>query len=191
MTAPVIVPGMPTFTDGAIVHQASLNLLSTGINNLSLLLSGVVAPRSYVPAATASLNTTQSIANATDQTVSWNTAAVNNDTMWASGSPDHLTIVTAGVYVVAARAHFLANATGTRACHIMTNGTNIIANSVAVTAVNAVGVSADSIFTAVTPPMRLTVGTTLYFSVFQNSGGSLSLTNTLGGTMLSAIRIGA
>jgi hypothetical protein len=188
MTVPIT--GMPTFTTGAIVHQADLNLLSTGINNLSMIWAGVVATRTYVPACTASLTGTQSIANATDQTVSWNTASPNNDTMWSSGSPTKLTVVTAGVYVLAARAHFVSNGTGTRAGHIMTNGTSIIANSVAVTAVNAVGVSADTIFTLVSPPLRLPVGTTIYFSVFQNSGGALSLSNTLGGTMLSAIRIG-
>ena len=40
---------MPTFTDGVVVHQAPLNALSTGINNLSTSSLGAPPPRSYVP----------------------------------------------------------------------------------------------------------------------------------------------
>lgn len=181
---------MPTFTDSAIVHQGQLNLLSAGINNLSLLAAGVVAPRAYIPAAAANINATQSIANATDQTVVWNAASPNNDGMWASGAADHLIVQSAGVFVGFARVHFASNGTGSRACHVMLNGTSIIANSVGVISVNAVGVSADTIFTCITPPMRLAAGAQLYLSVYQNSGGALNLLTTLSGTMLSAIRIG-
>ena len=187
---PVTTP-MPTFATGAIVHQAQLNLLSAGVNNLSLILAGVPATRTYVPAAAANINASQSIPNAADTTVTWNTTSINNDSMWSSGAADHLLIQTAGVYVALARTHFTSNATGTRAAHILLNGTNIIANSVAVTAVNAVGVSADTIFTAMTPPMRLSVGAALYLSVYQNSGAGLNLLTSLSGTMLAAIRIGA
>jgi hypothetical protein len=188
MTVPIA--GLPTFVTGAIVHQADLNLLSTAINNLSLLASGVVAPRSYIPAVAANINASQSIANNTDQTVTWNTSSVNNDTMWAAGAADHLTINSAGVFVLWARIHFAANATGHRAAHIMLNGTSIIANSVAVTALAATGTSADSIFTCISAPVRLPLGATVYLSVYQNSGGALNLLTALSGTMLSAIRIG-
>lgn len=181
---------MPTFTTGAIVHQYQLNLLAAGITNLSLLLNGVPPTRSYIPAVAVNLTGSQSIPNNTDTTVTWAAAGVNNDTMWASGAADHLLIQTGGVYVAVARPHFASNPTGTRACHIMLNGTSIIANSVAVAASNAVGVSADTIFTAMTPPMRLAPGATLYLSVFQNSGGALNLLTSLSGTMLSAIRMG-
>ena len=71
------------------------------------------------------------------------------------------------------------------------DGTNIIANSVAVTAVNTVGVSANTLFTVMTPPIRMGPGATIYLSVFQNSGGPLNLVTALSGTRLSAIRLGA
>jgi hypothetical protein len=181
---------MPTFVDATIVHQWQLNRLASGISNLSLLLNGVAPPRTYIPAVSANINASQSIPNAADTTVVWNTTGINNDAMWASALGSQLTLQTGGVYIARAQTHFAINATGTRACHIMLNGTNIIANSVAVTAVNAVGVSADTLFTAMTPPMRLAPGATLYLSVFQNSGGALNLITTLSGTSLSLIRIG-
>jgi len=182
--------GLPTFTAGQFVRQGPLNQLSTGINNLSYLLTGVAATRAYIPAGTVSINASQSIANNTDQTVTWATAGVNNDVMWSAGSPDHLTVVTAGVYICWARTHFASNATGHRAAHLMINGTSIIANSLAVRAVPAVGTSADTIFTCITAPTRLPVGATIYLSVYQNSGGALNLLTALSGTMLAALRVG-
>lgn len=190
MTSPIVVPGMPTFVTASMVHQAQLNLLSTGINNLSLLLTGAVAPRSYIPAATASINTTQSIANNADQTVTWNVAGVNNDVGWASSAPDHLTVKSPGVYIAWAQAHFTSNGTGHRALHVMQNGTSIIANSIAVNAVPAVGASADTIFMAISPPLRMAVGAQIYLSVYQNSGGALNLLNTLSGSFLALVRWG-
>jgi hypothetical protein len=181
---------MPTFADGAFVHQASLNLLSAGVTNLSTLLNGVVPTRSYIPAVGAKLTSSQSVANATDQTVSWSSTSLSNDGMWVNTLPQQLTLQTGGVFIAWAQVHFTSNSTGTRACHIMLNGTSIIANSVAVTAVNAVGAAADNLFTCMSPPMRLAPGATLYLSVFQNSGVSLNLLTTLSGTTLSAIRIG-
>lgn len=188
MTVPIT--GMPTFVTSTFVHQAQLNLLSTGINNLSYLLTGVAATRNYIPAGSASINTSQTISNNQDQTVSWNVAGLNNDVTWSAGAPDHLTIVTPGVYIAWAQAHFAVNATGHRALHVMTNGTSIIANSVAVGAVTAVGVSADTILTALSPPMRLSAGATIYLSVYQNSGGNLNLLNTLSGSFLALARWG-
>jgi hypothetical protein len=181
---------MPTFTDGQFVRQGQLNLLSAGINNLSLLLAGANQPRAYVPAVAANINATQAIANNVDQTVTWNTTSINNDGMWVNTATDHLTIGSTGVFLCWARVHFAANATASRAAHIMLNGTSIIANSVGVTSVNAVGAAADTIFTCMTAPLRLAAGSTLYLSVYQNSGGALNLLTTLSGTMFSAIRIG-
>lgn len=188
MTVPLA--GLPTFVAASMVRQANLNALSTGLNNLSLLASGLVVPRSYVPAVGVNTNANQSIANNVDQTVSWNAASVNNDVMWAVGAPDHLTIKSAGMFIFWARAHFVSNATGHRAAHIMVNGTSIIANSIGVTAVSAVGTSADTIFTCITQPTLLPAGATVYLSVYQNSGVALNLLTTLSGTMLAAIRIG-
>jgi hypothetical protein len=188
----VTVPltGMPTFTDGQFVRQAPLNTLSTGINNLSYLLAGAAATRSYIPAAAVKITSSQSIANSVDQTVTWNTAGVNNDVMWSSAAPDHLTVVTGGVYVCMAQVHFAANGTGHRAAHIMTNGTSIIANSIAVTAMAAVGTSADTLFLCISPPTRLAVGAQIFLSVYQNSGAALNVLTTLACTALGAIRVG-
>jgi hypothetical protein len=181
---------MPTFVDGSIVRQGPLNLLPTGITNLSILLNGVPPTRAYIPALNVFINTPQTIANNTDQTVSWNAASINNDVMWAVGSPTKVTIKTGGVYIAVAQVHFTANANGIRASHIMLNGTNIIANSVAVTAVNRLNAGAGNAFTAMTNPMRLAPGATIYLSVFQNSGGGLNVDTPESGTYLSVFRWG-
>jgi hypothetical protein len=181
---------MPTFVDGDLVRQGPLNLLPTGITNLSLLLNGVPPTRSYIPAVSVSLNTPQLVPNNTDKTLSWNTSGVNNDAMWVNTDPTKITVKTGGVYVAVAQVHFTANATGMRACHIMLNGTSIIANSVAVTAVNNLNAGAGNAFTAMTNPMRLAPGATIYLSVFQNSGGNLNADIGESGTFLAVYRWG-
>lgn len=182
---------MPTFTDATVVHQASLNSLSTGVNNLSLLMTGVPAPRTYIPTSAAFINTNHSIPNSTDTIVTLDqafSAVVNNDNMWVAGQ-NAFTIQTGGVYIAYAQLHFDLNATGVRALHILLNGT-AVSNSVAAASDNALNVGEGNAFSARTPPMALAPGATLYLSAYQNSGGALNLTTVLSGTYMSVIRVG-
>lgn len=181
---------MPTFTDGAIVHQGQLNLLAAGITNLSLLLNGVPPTRAYIPAVSVKTTTPHTIPNNADTTVTtWDGSSINNDAMWSSGLTA-LTLQTGGVYIAWAQTHFTANAVGIRAVHVMLNGTSIIANSVAVATVNNLNAGGGNAFTAMSMPMRLAPGATLYLSVYQNSGGGLNIDIPESGTFLSALRIG-
>lgn len=181
---------MPTFTDGVVVHAAALTALATGVNSINTLLTGAVAPRLYVPTATAMITSNKSISNNSDTVVTFDAAGVNNDAMWVA-SVNHFTIKTAGVYWVWAQTHFTAHATGYRACHIMLNGTSPTSNSVAAGARNPLNANDGNFFTCVTPPLQLAVNALLYFSVFQTSGGSLNLDTTDSGSYMGLVRIGS
>lgn len=180
---------MPTFTDGAFVHQADLNLLSHGIDQLSLLLTGVPAPRSYIPTATAKLTATQSTTNRTDKTVTFDAAGVNNDVMWVAAQSAFI-VQTGGVYVAHGQASFVANSSGTRSCSILLNGVAPDGNGVALAAEGAVSGTDITTVTCQTQPMALAPGAAIYFNVWQSSGGSLNITNSLSGTFMAVTRLG-
>lgn len=181
---------MPTFTDGVVVHAVDLTKLPTGINSLNTLLTGAVAPKVIVPTATARINVGHPIANATDTVITFDVAGVNNEAIWVAGQ-QAFTIVTAGVYIAWAQGSYVANATGIRTAHILLNGTSVASNSVARGAIAAPSGTDLATFSLKTAPMSLAVGATLYFSAWQSSGGSLSLDQTLSGTHMSVMRVGA
>ncbi|MGH7743340.1 MAG: hypothetical protein ACREQ5_00760 [Candidatus Dormibacteria bacterium] len=181
---------MPTFTDGVLVHAASLTSLSAGVNSINSLLTGAVAPRLYVPTATATITSNTSIGNATDTIITFDAAGVNNDTMWAA-AVNHFTIKTAGVYLAWAQCQFAAAAGGIRAAYILLNGTSVVTNAVAAGFRNPQSFGDGNYFTVVTPPLSLAVNATLYFSVFQSSGAALNMTTTSSGAFMGLVRIGS
>lgn len=180
---------MPTFTDGVVVHQASLNALSTGINSLNSLLTGAVAPRAVIPTCSAFITGAKAVANTTDTVVTFDSTVVNNDSNFvASVSP--LTVNTAGNYIAVALAHFATNATGIRALHILLNGTSATSNSIAANNCPAINVGEGNALACTSLPWTMAVGATVYMSVWQSSGGSLNLTTSTGGTWLALYRLG-
>lgn len=181
---------MPTFTDGVVVNAATLNKLSTGINNLNSLLTGAVAPRQYVPTATASINTPHLLANTTDTIITLDVAGVNNEAIWVAGQQP-FTVQTAGVYVAWGQVSFTANATGVRTGGILLNGTSVASNSVARCSEAAASGTDLSTMSMKTPPMSLAVGAVLYLTAWQSSGGGLNLDYTLSGAFMAVMRIGA
>jgi hypothetical protein len=180
---------MPTFTDGILVHAASLTSLSTGVNSINSLLTGANAPRAYVPTSTARITSNKSISNNLDTLVTFDSAGVNNDTMWTA-AVNHFTVKTAGVYLVWAQAHFTAAAGGIRAAYILLNGTSVTTNAVAGAFRNPLNFGDGNFFCCVTPPLSLAVNATLFFSVYQNSGGALNLDSVDSGAFMGVVRIG-
>jgi hypothetical protein len=181
---------MPTFLDGVLTHAASLTSLSSGVNAVNSLLTGAVAPRAYVPTATAKITSNKSIANATDTIVTFDSAGVNNDTMWTA-TVNHFTIKTAGVYIAWAQCHFTAASGGIRAAYILLNGTSVTTNAVAGAFRNPLNFGDGNFFLVFAPPMSLAVNATLYFSVFQNSGLSLNLDTSDSGAFMGVVRVGS
>lgn len=169
---------MPTFTDGTLVHQASLNSLSTGINNLSSYLLGAVPPRTYLPYAALHQSAAQSIPTNADTLLNFDTADVNNDNMWVSSANNQLTVQTAGTYAVFAQASFVGNATSDRYLFILMNGTSTSTNAVAEDHQAGLNAGDGNLLHCSAFLPSLAAGATLYLSVWQGSGGAL---NTVAG----------
>jgi hypothetical protein len=181
---------MPTFTNSTVTAPTDLNTLGTGITNLANLLTGSTESRQFVPAATAYITVPKPVLNATDTIIRFDAATVNDDYMWAANS-NALIVDTPGIYVAAAMVHIDANATGERFLHILLNGTTVSTNTVAAGSQNGNGVGEGNAFTAMSQPMSLASGATVYLSVFQSSGVTLNVDITFSGTALSLLRMGA
>lgn len=167
---------MPTFTDGVVVHQGSLNSLSTGINNLNTTVTGAVAPRAYVPMVRLRRVNAQSIPNTANTQVSWDTVDVNNDNMFTLVSPTFITIQTAGSYALDVEWGWVNNTTGDRVIWGTKNGTSTTANSVCTDEQHGVSLitgRGNTMHIATVLP-NCVVGDTFFTLVFQNSGGALA-----------------
>jgi hypothetical protein len=164
---------MPTFTDGTLVAQGPLNLLSTGINNLSTYLLGAVPPRSYVPQAALHQTVAQSIPNITDVLLSFTTADSNTDNMWVGSQPNQLTVKTAGTYAVFAQAS-LKGTSPDNYLFILMNGTNTSTNSVAEDHQNGNNSGDGCLLHCSALLPSLAAGATFYVSVWQNSGAGFT-----------------
>lgn len=172
---------MPTFTDGVAVHAVDLNKLPTGINAINTTVTGAVAPRAYVPTVRLRRNAAQSVPNATNTLVSWDTIDINNDNMFTLVTPTQLTVQTAGSYALDVEWGWTANNSGLgRVIWGTKNGTNTIANSVctdeqkAITGPTGRG---NTMHIATVLP-NCVVGDTFFVLVYQDSGGALNSVST-------------
>lgn len=180
---------MPTFTDGSVVHAATLNSLSTGVTNLGTLITGTQPL--YTPCVSVFLDANTAIPNATDTLVTLPAMAVNDDNMWVSSS-NSLIVNTPGSYVIASQIHFDLAASGERFMHLLLNGTSVTANCVAAASQNPnnnAGTEGNAML-CMTPVLALAVGATIYLSVFQSSGGPLNLTTIRSACNLGVWRVG-
>lgn len=167
---------MPTFTDGTVVHQASLNSLSTGINNLSTYALGAVPPRSYVPTVRLRRVAGFTVTTGTNTPVSWDTIDVNNDNMFTLSAPSTITIQTAGSYALNVEWGWTASTSGDRVIWGTKNGTSTTANSVCTDEQHGASLitgRGNTMHIATVLPSCI-VGDTFFVIVFQNSGGSLT-----------------
>lgn len=123
------------------------------------------------PAARAQRTTTQSISTGSTTAVSFGAADYNAGTMWAGGSPTRLTAPIGGVYVITAAVEFAANATGNRQVHIYQNGSEHSRITVP-----SVG-SGLATRVAIADTLNMAASDYVECFVFQDSGGSLNITN--------------
>lgn len=166
---------MPTFTDGLVVHQASLNGLSTGINNLSTTTLGAVPPRAYVPILRLKRVAAQSIPNNANTSVSWDTIDSNPDNMFTLSAPTQITIQTAGSYALDVEWGWAANNTGGRTIW-GTKNSNATSNAVCIdeqiSGTMPTGRGNTMHIATVLP--GCVVGDLFFCVVYQNSGGALN-----------------
>lgn len=170
MTAPT--PPIPSFTDGTIVHQGSLNALSSNLTNLyNYTLGGFLNSPAF---CITNQTIAQSIPNTTATPISFNTTVVNSSTMWVASQPTQLTVTIAGTYLLIGKVRYGASAAGTfRFAEVMINGTsspgNVVADSVAPPGTAGSGSAATAVIA-----YRLAVGNTIFLAALQDSGGGLN-----------------
>lgn len=149
----------PNFTTGQIVTEANLDTLSDDIT----FLAGPPRCRVYNSAAI-------SVANATDQALTFNSERYDTDTMHSTAvNTSRITFTTAGLYAVGATLQWASNATGYRETIIMLGGTTFIAG-VSTPAVNG-AVTLQTLSTT----YPFTAGQYVELRVYQNSGGALNI----------------
>lgn len=167
---------MPTFADGAVVHDTTLNLLSAGINNLSTYTLGAVPPRSYNPTLRLRRVAAFSVATTVNTPVSWDTVDVNNDNMFTLSAPSTITIQTAGSYALTVEWGWSTSSAGDRVIWGTKNGVSTTANSVCTDEQHGAALitgRGNTMHIATVMPSCI-VGDTFFALVFQNSGGALT-----------------
>ena len=156
---------VPSVNTGDVYTAANYNTYTaTNVTNL-------IAPAMCQMVVTAS----QALASTgVDATLTSSSYALDNDTM--SGTPNRITIQTAGVYQVSYSIQFLAHATGYRGATVALNGVGSALSGTGI-APAAMGANSAGGGTSLTNTklVSLNAGDYLTLVGVQNSGGSLSL----------------
>lgn len=177
-------PPIPSFTDGTVVHQADLNALASNLTNLYTYMLGGF--RIQPPMAVINQTVAQTFTTGTTAQVNYDTALVNTNSMWVAGTPNQVTIQTAGVYLMMQHVIWNNSFSGYRFCGITLNGTTVPANYLANTPYydTAVVTGASSLCAAV---YSLAAGAVLYPIAGQGSGSSQP--TSVSGTLNSFISV--
>ncbi len=119
-------------------------------------------------------NAAQSIANATETSLAFNTERFDNDTMHAAGDDTKITFTTAGRYFLAVSVEFPANATGYRQVSIR-HSVGTVKVAVDLLPVSSAGatsaLSADTVY-------AMAAAEYVDARVYQSSGGALNVNST-------------
>ena len=143
-----------TFTTGEVLTASDTN---TYLNN-------------YDAAAAVQLTSNLSVANGADTVITWSSSVYDNDTMFAAGTPNRLTIKTAGIYVVTATLTWAANSTNERISWIQKN------NDASVRWGNRRGGAwTGQTEYSIAAQITCAVNDYIQIGVYQNSGGALVL----------------
>lgn len=150
-------PVPDTWVNGSNI---TADMLNRNIRDSQLFLA-------YAPVTIVYRNATQSIPNATNTTITFDTESIDMDNMFSAPSTN-LTVVRPGVYGVQINNAFASsNAGAIRACHIAVNGQWIASHNDA----PGNGVQTLMACSAITP---LNAGDVLTMVVFQDSGAALN-----------------
>lgn len=134
--------------------------------------AGIAATKlAAVPACRVTNSADLSIPNATETALTFDTETFDNDGIHStSANTDRLTIATPGLYLITASVSFLANATGYRQVAIKLNGSTklVVQEAKSNGAGNEDDLSVSTVYALVATDY-------VTASVYQNSGGSLTL----------------
>lgn len=175
------IAGVRYMSDIAPDPNAAVWLVTDGRD---MFVLGHMAAVNRTLATKASRSTAQSVANATDAAIDFDSATYNDWGAWASGAnAARITAPVSGRYMVIGNAAFNANGTGFRRLGIEQNGSNTIAQIHSHS--NAAGTATSLSVSAVT---TLAVGDYVRLIARQNSGGALDVNS---GADLSLVYLGS
>lgn len=151
------IPIPHLWSAGDYATSGNMNTLTDSIN---FLLGGAASNR---PSVDLTLNTAQSINNAAETTVDFDTVVADTDSGYSAGT---YTVHTSGLWLFSCAAEWAANTTGNRFLHLLASGRN--AFSWISAGIDNVGRSSASIM------VRLNAGQTVYMTMYQTSGAALA-----------------
>jgi hypothetical protein len=149
-----------------------------------MFVLGHMAAANRTLATKATRSTAQSIANATDAYIDFDSATYNDWGAWnASATQARLTAPVTGRYMVIGNAAFAGNATGFRRLFIEVNGTTVISSQHSHANVAATPTSIN-----ISAVQTLAIGDYVRLGARQTSGGALDVNS---GSDLSLIYLGS
>lgn len=181
-------PAIPTFTDGMLVHATDLNGLASNLTNLyNYTNASFISQR---PCVIAKQTTGQSIPNAANTLVNFQSAAVNTDNMWTASVPSQLTINHAGIYLLYSQTRYGAVANNLAyavTTSLLVNGTAVPGNAVSTQAQIPPSVGAGTALMCISL-VNLAAGSTVFLNAWQATGGAaVTLDTAYGGTYIGAV----
>lgn len=172
---PNSAPVLPTFLDGALVHQGDLNALSANLRFLQAYALGDIPTGK--PLTLLRQTTTQSFTTGVATVINWDTADKNTDGAWSAGTPNAVFVQTAGYYRITYQGGYPANTAAANQLFILINGTDIVNNAVAVS-------SWSGNFSNVEITAPLAAGTSVQAAFLQTTGSTQSSSTAFGGHRL-------
>jgi len=172
--------GEPTLAEGMTCYLDDTNVVQSYTGSAWVSLAG------FVGNCAVKISSPAAISNGADSVVSWASATYDNDTMFSAGTPNRVTVKTAGIYVVTSTIVWPSNNTGERISWIQLNG------STATRWGNRRGGAWSSGPTeySIAAQIKCAVNDYIQLGVYQSSGGSLDLQSAgTGGTQMEVARI--
>ena len=175
-----LISGVRYMSDIAPDPAAAVWLVTDGRD---MFVLGHMASAGRTLATKANRSTTQTIPDATDTAISFDSASYNDWGAWVVGNAARITVPVTGRYMVIANATFAGNATGFRRIGVELNGAGTIAQVHSHS--NAAGTGTSL---SVSGVATLSVGDYVRLIVRQNSGVALDIST---GAELSLVYLGS
>lgn len=172
------------FTAFTVASAAQLNAVCDEAERVARGVFGGSNTNTAAPITKVKRTSTQNVVTSTLTTITWQAEDVDTDNMWDPATPDRLTFISPGTWLLVCCPRFSATG-GQKRIYITKNGTNIATNTIAITD-SAAGAS----IIQVTSPARFIAGDQIYGIAYQDSGSTQTLGTDVGGTYLTAIWLG-
>lgn len=126
----------------------------------------------------------QSITSVTFTVVTWQAADIDTGGMWDPGTPNRITFITPGVWLLVGCPRFNSTA-GQKRIYVTKNSTNHLTSTIGLT-----DAGAGAAVIQVSVPARFVAGDQVYLVAYQDSGAAQNLDTDVGGTYVNAFWLG-